>query len=110
MVWDSFILTVKTNDLIQELLKLQEAKDSFEYKNFVKDHLSYCYKNTNVTGKGRNGKLDANFIDDFVYLDQKRMTYQNWQWRKKKKPRRKSEKVRESINFDECVKCLNWDF
>ena len=57
--YDSFFLSIKTKDLTNDLLKLQEKKDMFDSKKIDEDPPLYCNKNTEVIGKVKNETTDS---------------------------------------------------
>ena len=48
---DSFVLNIKTEDLVKKLNELQESKEFFDFTKIAKDHPLYCKKNADMIGR-----------------------------------------------------------
>ena len=64
---DSFLLNIPTNDLYQDLAKLQQH---FDFSNYLKNHPLYSIKNKAVLGKFKD-ETAGEVIEEFVGLRSK---------------------------------------
>ena len=62
----SFILIIKSDDLIKELVKLRERKDVFDIGNIDKKHPLYSSIKKKVVGKYKIETPDAVTLNEFV--------------------------------------------
>ena len=65
---DSFVLSIKCNDLVEQLLKLE---DYFDFSNLDKDHILFSNKNKKVVGKFKIETGPSLTLDRFVALKPK---------------------------------------
>ena len=69
---DSFVLSLKNNDIIQDAHNL---RDSFDFQNLNKDHKLFSNENKKVVGKFKIETLENIWMDEFVCLRSKAFSY-----------------------------------
>ena len=69
---DSFVLSVNTKNIIQDLHNLKEY---FDFSNLNKDHELFSDENKKVLGKFKIETPKNIFIDEFLSLDQKHIHF-----------------------------------
>ena len=70
---DSFVLSVNTKNIIQDLHNL---KDYFDFSNLNEDHELFNNINKKVLGKFKIETPKNNFIDEFIALRSKTYSFQ----------------------------------
>ncbi|KAG8233740.1 hypothetical protein J437_LFUL003810 [Ladona fulva] len=101
---DSFIYSIKMNDINEDML---DNLDMFDTSNYPKEHLCYSDKNKKIIGKLKdecNGKVMTHFIG----LRSKLYSFKVEGGKEKKKAKGITKAVKEkSLNFDDYVRCLH---
>ena len=69
---DSFVLSVNTKNIIQDLHNL---KDYFDFSNLNEDHELFSNENKKVLGKFKIETPKNIWIDEFICLDQKHIHF-----------------------------------
>ena len=103
---ESFVLNIKTNDLFNGLIKLQEEKGLFDFIRIANDNPLFCNENMNVTGKFKIETPDTMYIDNFCALRSKGKTSMKPYEIEKKKPECSIKIVMKTIKIDEYKQCL----
>ena len=99
---DSFVLSIKTQDIIKDLYNL---KDLFDFSNLNKEHKLFSNKNKKVVGKFKIETPVNIWIDEFVALRSKAYSFKcNNTNKNKLKGISKSQS--RGIKFEEYYNCL----
>ena len=102
MATDSFILSVKTNDINRDLKNLE---DLFDFSNIDENHELYSEKNKKVLGKFKIETPINIFIDEFIALRSKMYLFKcGDDYKNKLKGISKSQS--KHIKFEEYYNCL----
>ena len=102
---DSFILSVNTKDIIEDLKNLE---DIFDFSNFDKTHELFSNKNKKVIGKFKIETPKNIWIDEFVCLRSKMYAFKCGD-DSKNKLKGISKSQSKNIKFEEYKKCLDGD-
>ena len=100
---DSFVLSVKTKDIIKDLKNLE---DMFDFTNLEKNHELFSNKNKNVIGKFKIETPKNISIDEFLCLRSKMYAFKGGN-DSKNKLKGISKSQSKNIKFGEYIKCLN---
>ena len=65
---DSFVLSIRTNNLVGDLNELPVEEDLFVFIKIVKDHPFHCKASINVVGNIAIGTPDTIFVDKIYAL------------------------------------------
>ena len=71
---DSFVLSVNTKDIIKDIKNLE---DIFDFSNLDKNHELYSNKNKKVLGKFKIETPKNIWIDEFVRLRSKMLSFES---------------------------------
>ena len=100
---DSFVLSVNTKDIIQDLKNLE---DIFDFSNLDKNHELFSNKNKKVIGKNKIETPKNIWIDEFVCLRSKMYAFKCGD-DSKNKLKGISKSRSKNIKFEEYKKCLD---
>ena len=104
---DSFVLSLKTKNIIQDLYKLREY---FDFSNLNKDHELFSNINKKVLGKFKIETPKNIYIDEFVCLRSKAYSFKcNNKIENKNKLKGITKTQTKNIKFNEYYKCLFGD-
>ena len=99
---DAFVLSLKTQDIIKDLKKLE---DIFDFSNLDKTHELFSNKNKKVLGKYKIETPKSVFIDEFVCLRSKMYAFKGGD-NSKNKLKGVSNTQSKNIKFEEYYNCL----
>ena len=99
---DSFVLSIETQNIINDLKKLE---DLFDFSNLNKNHELFSNKNKKVVGKFNIETPENIWIDEFVALRSKCYAFKCGD-NSKNKLKGISKSYSRNIKFDEYKKCL----
>ena len=101
---DSFVLSVNTKNIIQDLHNL---KNYFDFSNLNKDHELFSNINKKVLGKFKIETPKNNFIDEFIALRSKAYSFKcNNNYENKNKLKGITKTQTKNIKFEEYYNCL----
>ena len=100
---DSFVLSIKAEDIINDLKNLE---DLFDFSNLKKNHELFSNKNKKVVGKFKIETPENIWIDEFVALKSKCYAFKCGN-NSKNKLKGISKSYSRNINFEEYKKCLD---
>ena len=100
---DSFVLSVNTKDIIDDLKNLE---DIFDFSNLDKNHELFSSKNKKVIGKFKIETPKNNWIDEFVCLRSIMYVFKSGD-DSKNKLKGVSKSQSKNIKFEEDKKCLD---
>ena len=102
---DSFILSIKSENIIKDLKNLE---DIFDFSNIDENHELYSEKNKKVLGKFKIKTPKKIFIDEFIALRSKMYAFKcKDKEEDKNKLKGISKSQSKNIKFEEYKKCLN---
>ena len=102
---DSFILSIKSENIIKDLKNLE---DIFDFSNIDENHELYSEKNKKVLGKFKVETPKNIFSDEFIALRSKMYAFKcKDKEEDKNKLKGISKSKSKSIKFEEYKKCLN---
>ena len=100
---DSFVLSIETENIINDLKNLE---DLFDFSNVNTNHEFFCNKNKKVVGKFKIETPEKIWIDEFVALRSKRYAFKCGD-DSKNKLKGISKSYSRNIKFEEYKKCLD---
>ena len=99
---DAFILSLKTQDVINDLKNLE---DIFDFSNLDKTHELFSNKNKKVIGKFKTETPENIWIDEFICLRSKMYAFKSG-GESKNTLKSISKSQSKNIKFEEYKKCL----
>ena len=75
---DSFVLSFRTQNVINDLKNLEEI---FDFSNLNKNHELFSEKNKKVVGKFKIETPKNIWIDEFIALRSQSIFIQMWKWK-----------------------------
>ena len=100
---DSFVLTIETQNIINDLKNLE---DFFDFSNFIENHELFSDKNKKVVGKFKIETPEKIWIDEFVALRSKCFAFKCGGGVREIKLKGISKSYSKNINFEEYYNCL----
>ena len=103
---DAFIMSIKTNDIVHDLSKLQDQYKMFDFSNLNKEHRLFSNEFKKIPGYLKIETPKSLYIDKFVCLRSKCYAYLTQLDGFNKKFKGIVKGYKKEISFDQYYKCL----